>query len=216
MNIAKMTRLIVASLSIVGLTGSFVSPAYADNNRLVQRLLLEMGLDPLQCGTMGSEISIYDEKDDNRTCARSTAQYPAGSYFFDRGSYSIRRLGGEATATAPAASAQPAVTQPSYQTSNPTYQGGPYPGSYPGVGGTYPPLVMPTLALGPTIFVSSNPSVPVDPTISAQISASLAARGLTLASCSANPGVVVLVGGYTACAYPTPSYPPGRYSLVLQ
>lgn len=221
MNVAKLTRLMVATLSITGVASFMIHPAYADNNRLVQRLLYEMGLDPIACGTMGSEISVYDDKDDNRTCARSTAQYPAGSYFFDRDSYSIRRMGGETTATAPAQPpVQPPVTQPSYP-SYPTYPPAPYPSaSYPtyppGVGGTYPVPVPPAPAPGPTIFVSSNPSVPVDPTISAQISASLAARGLTLASCNANPGVVVLVGGYTACAYPTQSYPPGRYSLRMQ
>lgn len=208
MTMTPITRLLIsAGLSLVSLTGSLVQPAYADNSRMVQRLLSELGLDPISCGSLGSEISVYDQ-DDHRTCARSSAQYPAGSYFFDRDTYSIRRLG-SAVAAAPAPVPAPAPVAPPAQTvyspvPNPTY---PYPYATP----------MPVApVLGPTIFVSSNPGVPVDPSISAQISASLAARGLSLASCSANPGVVVLVGGYTACAYPTPTYPAGRYSLTMQ
>ncbi|WP_196797406.1 hypothetical protein [Gloeocapsa sp. PCC 7428] len=51
--------------------------------------------------------------------------------------------------------------------------------------------------------------------ISAQINASLAAKGLSLTSCSANPGVVMMMDQYMACAYPTSIYPPGRYSLAF-
>jgi hypothetical protein len=58
-----------------------------------------------------------------------------------------------------------------------------------------------------------NPNQPVPADITAQITASLAGRGLSPVSCSANPGVTVLIGQYMACAYPTPSYPAGRYTL---
>ncbi len=75
----------------------------------------------------------------------------------------------------------------------------------------YPP---PT-NMNPSVLLTSNPSQPVSPVISAQINAALAARGLTLASCSANPGVVIMAGSYMACAYPTDLYPPGRYSLTF-
>jgi N-acetylmuramoyl-L-alanine amidase len=67
----------------------------------------------------------------------------------------------------------------------------------------------------PSIVLTSNPSQPVSPVISAQISAALAAKGLTLASCSANPGVVIMMASYMACAYPTDIYPAGRYSLTF-
>lgn len=171
-------------LAVSGLSLSWASPAQADNSRRVQRLLNELGLDPVECGSFGSEISVYDQ-DDRRTCARATVQYPAGSYFFDRDTYSIRPLGN-------------ANAQPFGQT-------------------VVAPLpVAPPVVSGSSILLISNPNVPIDPTVSAQISASLMARGLTPATCSANPGVVVLVGGYMACAYPTFAYPAGRYSLVLR
>ena len=84
-------------------------------------------------------------------------------------------------------------------------------GDHPTAPTGYPP---PT-NINPSILLTSNPSQPVSPVISAQINAALTAKGLTLASCSANPGVVVMMGSYMACAYPTDLYSPGKYSLTF-
>lgn len=85
------------------------------------------------------------------------------------------------------------------------------PSGYPTAPTGYPPQTN----MNPSVLSTSNPSQPVSPFISAQINAALAAKGLTLASCSAAPGVVVMIGSYMACAYPTDVYPPGRYSLAF-
>jgi len=87
--------------------------------------------------------------------------------------------------------------------------------SKPGGNLSAPTGYPPPTNMNPSVLLTSNPSQPVSPVISAQINAALAAKGLTLASCSANPGVVVMMGSYMACAYPTDIYPPGRYSLTL-
>lgn len=71
--------LISLALLATGLITSAPRPAYADNSRMVQRLLTEMGLDTVKCGSLGSEISVYDY-DDRRTCAHPTVAYPAGRY----------------------------------------------------------------------------------------------------------------------------------------
>jgi N-acetylmuramoyl-L-alanine amidase len=91
------------------------------------------------------------------------------------------------------------------QTSSPST-----PGRYMTAPTSYPPSSMNSL-----ILFTGNPTQPVSPVISAQISAALAAKGLTLASCSANPRVVIMMGSYMACAYPTDIYPAGRYSLTF-
>lgn len=188
MKITKSGKFLLSlALLTSGLTTAWARPAHADNNRMVQRLLSEMGMDIVECGSLGSEISVYD-RDDRRTCARATQTYPAGSYFFDRDTYSIRPLG--------VANSQPQSPVP--------------------VPVPVAPVAVPTVTPGASILVSNNPSLPVDAITSAQISASLMARGLTPAACNANPGVVVFVGGYMACAYPTPAYPAGRYSLVMR
>lgn len=185
MNIKQSGKALLSlALLTSGLLISAANPAYADNDRKVKRLLTEMGLDPVECGSLGSEISVYDQ-DDRRTCARATSAYPAGSYFFDRDTYSIRPLGVANSQLQPPA--MPIPTAP-----------------------------VPAATPSPAILLSSNPSLPVDPVVSAQISASLMARGLSPMTCSANPGVVVFVGGYMACAYPTPAYPAGRYTMVLR
>ncbi len=87
--------------------------------------------------------------------------------------------------------------------------------STPGGNLTAPTGYPPPTNMNPSVLLTSNPSQPVSPVISAKINAALAARGLTLASCSANPGVVIMAGSYMACAYPTDLYPPGRYSLTF-
>ncbi|OKH25355.1 hypothetical protein NIES1031_13300 [Chroogloeocystis siderophila 5.2 s.c.1] len=81
----------------------------------------------------------------------------------------------------------------------------------------------PTLATNANLTINvfnvgtpgNYPSQPVSPVIGAQINASFAAKGLSLTACSANPGVVVMMDQYMACAYPTHTYPSGRYSLAF-
>jgi len=92
---------------------------------------------------------------------------------------------------------QPTVIQPSYYTPQPQPQ---------------PPNLTPQPASS-TILMVGNPNQPVPVDIAAQISASLAGRGLSAVACNLNPGVTILVGQYMACAYPTPSYPAGQYTL---
>jgi hypothetical protein len=97
----------------------------------------------------------------------------------------------------------------------PPYYSPPSPSAAPaGQPPYYPSPALPTSQpSGQTILRVGSPEQPVPIDISAQISASLAGRGLSPVSCTLNPGVTVLVGQYMACAYPTPSYPAGRYTL---
>ena len=209
------------SLFIPSLALLSAQPAYADrydnDARLQRRLEDFFGLNTVQCGSRGREISVYDQ-DDNRACARATDEYPPGVYFFDRQNGELRAAGGNRPA---ASNSNPgnAATPPSNPQPMSGYTGAPTPGTVLQPGGfVYPNGVqgsIPAQVTGPSILVNNNPAQQVDPGIGAQIAASLQNRGLALAACSANPGVVVLIGSYTACAYPTPTYPAGRYALTL-
>jgi hypothetical protein len=127
----------------------------------------------------------------------------------------------------------PQFTSPSAPAGQPPYYPSPVPTSVPTGQPSYYPTLTPTPTpvptgqpsyqappalptsqpSSPTILRVGNPNQPVPIDVSAQISASLAGRGLTPVSCALNPGVTVTVGEYMACAYPTPSYPAGRYTL---
>lgn len=113
---------------------------------------------------------------------------------------------------------QPSVQPPAFTPQSPYYA----PPAQPTTSVAQPPYYAPPPSAQPpltpqpagsTILMVGNPSQPVAVDIAAQISASLAGRGLSPVACNLNPGVTVLVGEYMACAYPTPSYPAGRYTL---
>lgn len=107
--------------------------------------------------------------------------------------------------SSPTPVAQPPYYSPQPQSQPPYYSPQPQPQPQPPT-----PVAQPSSS---TILMVGNPSQPVPIDITAQISASLARRGLSPVACDLNPGVTVLVGQYIACAYPTPSYPAGRYTL---
>ncbi|MBI4781438.1 MAG: hypothetical protein HY785_08930 [Oscillatoriophycideae cyanobacterium NC_groundwater_1537_Pr4_S-0.65um_50_18] len=185
----------------------------------MDRLLAGQGLVRTECSPGVAEIWVSLE---DSVCAVPTAQYPAGRYYFDERGFTITPVGGSNTATQPATQppyvyqtpapvAPPYVHQPTASVAPPYVYQTTTPVAPPSYG--YSTLPVPAPAASPAILMVGNPSQPVSPDISAQISASLAGRGLTPVSCSLNPGVTVLVDQYMACAYPTPSYPAGRYTL---
>lgn len=162
----------------------------------IDRVLASHGLLRTECSPGVVEIRMSLEKS---VCAIPTATYPAGAYYFNEAGYTIT----------PAATARPATTPLPVQPTQPTTviiqtttPGGYLPGG----------MVQPAVP-GPAILNVSSPDYPVSDALVAQIGASLASRGLTPAACNVNPGVTIVVGGYLACAYPTPQYPAGRYAL---
>lgn len=178
--------------------------ANARENKIDQ-LLIQHGLNPTKCGP--GVVAVWVNLN-QQACAVPNAQYPAGTYRltndFQIAVISTPQPNNQAT---PATNAHPTINVFNVGTPG-NYSSTP---NYPNTPGGYPPPTMTT----PSVVFTSNPSQPVSPVISAQINASLAAKGLSLTSCSANPGVVVMMNQYMACAYPTSIYPPGRYSLAF-
>lgn len=75
----------------------------------------------------------------------------------------------------------------------------------------------PPAAVLPSMFDNLNPSQPLPPNVAAGISVAMSGQGLAPAACSTNPVVMITVNSrYTACAYPTATYAPGRYQMTLQ
>jgi hypothetical protein len=174
-------------------TPSNSSPA---NISGINRILAMYGLIPATCnvGLVQVMVSLQES-----VCAYPTSQFPSGTYILNQQDFSLRPFG-TSNSPVPTPSSVPS-TQPSTPTLPP---GWPQPAPTPSPAATPP---------SPPVIVIGNPSQPVPADISAQISASMAGRGLTPVSCSANPGVTVVVGSYMACAYPTSAYPAGRYTL---
>ncbi|PIG94354.1 hypothetical protein [Gloeocapsopsis sp. IPPAS B-1203] len=207
----QLNKITASLLSISLVTAAFSvapTPANARGNKIDQ-LLIQHGLNPTKCGP--GVVAVWVDLN-QQACAVPNAQYPAGTYRLTN-NFQLAAI-----------SQQTSIPQPNNQ-ATPTNNGNPTinvfnvgtPGSYPAAPtypntpGGYPPPTMTT----PSIVFTSNPHQPVSPVISAQINASLAAKGLSLTACSANPGVVVMMDQYMACAYPTSVYPPGRYSLAF-
>lgn len=184
---------LAVSLLTSGLTGLLQSPANASETKIDQ-LLIQHGLVPTKLCN-GGVVSIWVSLDKSPVCAIPNGQYTAGAY----------RLTSDLKIVAIAGDKQepkPSVTQPPTTVVQPPTS-------------VMPPttVVQPPMIVAPSVIFTANPSQPVSPAIGAQIGASLSGKGLTLASCSANPGVVVMMGSYMACAYSTDIYPAGRYSL---
>ncbi len=162
----------------------------------IERVLAANGLVKTDCAPGVVEIRLNL---DRSVCAVPTAQYPAGSYYFNEQGFAITRVGSSVAVTTP--------VQPTQQTvivmpTTPTLPSG------------YVVPAQPVTPVGSTVLNVSNPSYPVSDVLAAQISASLASRGLSPAACNMSPGVTVVIGGqYLACAYPTPQYPAGRYAM---
>ncbi|HEY9695958.1 MAG TPA: hypothetical protein V6D10_01615 [Trichocoleus sp.] len=183
----------------------------------LNRILATYGLVPADCNPGVVEIKVSSNLD-RSVCAIPTAQYPSGLYVLNQQDYSISPIGNRQSIGQPPQqqNVQPAQTiyvQPSQPFQQPVYQ--------PQQPFNQPVYMQPSQPIqvqqnGQTqsaVLMVGNPSQPVPTDITAQITASLAGRGLSPIPCSANPGVTVLIGQYMACAYPTSSYPAGRYTL---
>lgn len=162
----------------------------------VERVLAANGLVETDCAPGVVEVRLSLNRS---VCAVPTTQFPAGSYYFNEQGFAITRVGSSVAVTTTAQPTQPTVI---VVPTTPTLPSG------------YVMPAQPVTPIGPTVLNVSNPSYPVSDVLAAQISASLASRGLSPAACNMNPGVTVVVGGqYLACAYPTPQYPAGRYAM---
>lgn len=211
--ITKITAsLLSISLLTSGLTASLSSPASAKPNRTDQ-LLIQNGLTPVSCNP--GVVTIWINLNQQPVCAIPNSQYPAGVYRLTS-ELGIAPMSGKTSIATPPASNQisPPATPASSQSVNITLGTPTAPAGYPSPANTVLPN-LPSPRITPPIVFTSDPSQPVSSVISAQINASLAARGLTLTSCDASPEVVITIGSYMACAYSTPMYPPGRYSLAF-
>ncbi|MEM9136884.1 MAG: hypothetical protein AAGB01_06000 [Cyanobacteria bacterium P01_F01_bin.42] len=124
----------------------------------------------------------------NQYCAFPTQSYPAGIYRLNPDTFELHSIGGSTGLVG---------TPPPPPVANP------YP-SLP-VGGPVVP--------SPSIYDNFNQYNPVSPAHEVHIRGMLAKRGISLASCSQTPVTIFTIGRYTACAYPTPSYPAGRYQV---
>jgi len=174
-----------------GVTGTTTTtPA---NNPGVNRILAMYGLIPAACnvGVVQVMVSLQES-----VCAYPTSQYPSGTYVLNQQDFSLRPVGGTTTT--------PPVPQP-VETTQPSL-----PGTWSPQGTIVPDS---PASSSPSIVVIGNSSQAVPTDISAQISSSMAARGLTLMACNANPPVTIVVNSYMACANSTATYPPGRYTL---
>jgi hypothetical protein len=181
----RVGMLAIATLGI-GLSWLAATPKAEARDYDLNRILASSGL--VSTGCMPGVVEIKVSGNLGRSaCAVPTAQYPAGLYVLNQEDYSISPVGVRQQA--------PAV-----------YPSPVFPVTTPIAVPTAPTVV-------PAILVQNSPSQYVSPDISAQITASLMGKGLTPVSCSANPGVTVLIGNYLACAYPTATFPPGRYSM---
>lgn len=189
----QFRNLILSAVLAVPALSMFTNTASASG---IDRVLAANGLIKTDCAPNVVEIRLSLEK---AVCAVPTAQYPAGSYYFNEQGFAITRVGSSTAVT----------TQPAQQPTQQTVIV--MPQTTPSLPSGY---VQPVSPVGPAVLNVSNPSYPVSDVMAAQISASLAGRGLSPAACSANPGVTVVIGGqYLACAYPTPQYPAGRYAM---
>jgi hypothetical protein len=188
----QLRNLVLSAALAVPTLSLFAGAASASG---INRVLAANGLVRTDCAPNVVEIRLNLEKS---VCAVPTAQYPAGSYYFNEQGFAITRVGSST-----------AVSQPTQQPSTTTVVVQQAPASNLPYG-----YVQPVAPVGPAILNVSNPSYPISDVLAAQISASLASRGLTPAACNVNPGVTVVISGqYLACAYPTPQYPAGRYAL---
>lgn len=188
----QFRHLILSAVLAVPALSMFTSAASASG---IDRVLAANGLIKTDCAPGVVEIRLSLEK---AVCAVPTAQYPAGSYYFNEQGFAITRVG----------SSTAVPVQPAQQPAQQTVIVMPQPSSLPGG------FVQPVTPVGPSVLNVNNPSYPVSDVLMAQIGASLAGRGLTPAACNANPGVTVVISGqYLACAYPTPQYPAGRYAM---
>jgi hypothetical protein len=188
----QLRNLVLSAALAVPTLSLFAGAASASG---INRVLAANGLVRTDCAPNVVEIRLNLEKS---VCAVPTAQYPAGSYYFNEQGFAITRVGSST-----------AVSQPTQQLSTTTVVVQQAPASSLPYG-----YVQPVAPVGPAILNVSNPSYPISDVLAAQISASLASRGLTPAACNVNPGVTVVISGqYLACAYPTPQYPAGRYAL---
>lgn len=227
----QFRHLILSAVLAVPTVSMFAGTASAAG---IDRVLAANGLVKTECAPGVVEIRLNLEK---AICAVPTAQYPAGSYYFNEQGFAITPVGSStavsqptqqtptttvvvqqgSTASMPSGYVQPGYTQPGYVQPGYVQPGYAQPG-YAQPSYAQPsyvqPSVIPAAPVSPTIINVSNPSYPVSDMLAAQIGASLASRGLTPVACSANPGVTVVISGqYLACAYPTPQYPAGRYAL---
>ena len=181
-----------------------------NNDQELSRILTSYGLVPTDCNPGAVEIKVSSNLD-RSVCAVPTAQYPSGLYVLNQQDYSISPIGNRQPAApqSPQSSPYPQPAQPVQQPYYPPQQ----PFSQPSQPSQPILQVLQNGQPQSAVLMVGNPSQPVPSDITAQITASLAGRGLSPVSCSANPGVTVLIGQYMACAYPTPSYPAGRYTL---
>lgn len=187
-NLALSAALVIPTLSML---------AGAASASGIDRVFAANGLVRTECAPGVVEIRLNL---DRSVCAVPTAQYPAGSYYFNEQGFAITRVG---SSTAVTPSAPTGNTTVYVQPAVPVYV-------QPSLPSGFVQPAMPSAA----VLNVSNPSYPVSDVLTAQIGASLAGRGLVPAACSANPGVTVVIGGqYLACAYPTPQYPAGRYAM---
>ena len=211
--ITKITAsLLSISLLTSGFAASLSSPASAKPNGTDQ-LLMQYGLTPVSCSP--GVVTIWIDLNKKPVCAIPNSQYPAGVYRLTS-ELGIASISGKPSTTTPPASNQTSPSTPPNSSQAVTVNVGTSaaPAGYPSPTNITPPIV-PSPRITPPIVFTSDPSQPVSAVISAQINASLAAKGLTLTSCDASPEVVIAIGSYMACAYSTPMYPPGRYSLAF-
>lgn len=196
----QFRNLVLSAVLAVPTLSMFAGAASASG---IDRVLASNGLIKTDCGPGVVEIRLSLEK---AVCAVPTAQYPAGSYYFNEQGFAITRVGSSIAVNQP--TQQPSTTTVVVQQAPSAAANLPY--------GYVQPVapVVPVAPVGPAILNVSNPGYPVSDVLAAQIGASLASRGLTPIACNANPGVTVVISGqYLACAYPTPQYPAGRYAL---
>jgi len=170
------------------------------NNSGINQVLAMYGLIPTACNVGVVQVMVSIEQS---VCAYPTSQYPSGTYFLNQQDFSLRPLGVPQPPVVPTPVPTPVVMPTPQPTVPPIY----------GPQGTTPGAVINLPPTGMSIVVIGSPGQTVPPDISAQISASMAARGLTLVSCSANPPVTVTTGQYMACANSTATYPAGRYVI---
>lgn len=197
------------SVSLVAAAFTVTPDSASAKGNKIDQLLIQHGLNPTKCGP--GVVAVWVNLN-QQACAVPNAQYPAGTYRLTN-NFQLAAISQQNPTPQPNNQATPTTN------GNPTINvinvgtPGSYPSAptYPNTPGGYPPPTITT----PSIVFTSNPNQPVSPVISAQINASLAAKGLSPTSCSANPGVVVMMDQYMACAYPTLTYPPGRYSLAF-
>ncbi|HEY9826486.1 MAG TPA: hypothetical protein V6D19_13655 [Stenomitos sp.] len=193
-----------------GLTGSMLGGGNNNNNKESshnkikdEQRLIPYGLQPTSCNP--GVVLIYVGRDQS-ICAFPTANYPAGTYRIHPDTLQLLSVGINQSNSSQQPPAVPSQLPTPY-----------YPSTQP-----MQPWLFPLNAGGaslptPSIIDNLNPhQYSVSPAIEVQIRNILSSRGISLASCGQSPTAIFMIGRYTACAFPSPNYPAGRYQIETQ